>query len=135
MRSGDSRSPTARLTQERREATGSLASEPLNNYGNGSYLGCPDFSREKVGSTPTCLPTFSTRGMAMNCGRTSTCGGMASSGPGDSDWFPCEEHAADYPYFGMIYTAQIHAAYSDRPVLKTREECASYTKKYLSKKG
>ncbi len=59
---------------------------------------------------------------------------MASSGPGDSDWFACDEHASDYPYFGMIYSAQLDAMFSDRPVPKTREECALYTEKYLSDK-
>ena len=66
------------------------------------------------------------------CGSTTrTCGGMTSSGPGDSDWYPCDTHAGDYPYFGVIYAAQVDAMFNLREVPATREACQAYAARYL----
>ena len=70
----------------------------------------------------------------MDCGNPKrTCGGMTSSGPGDSDWFSCDLHAADFPFFGKIYAAQIDAMFSHREVPNTREECVAYYDAHLVK--
>ena len=71
----------------------------------------------------------------MNCGHPNrTCGGMTSSGPGDSDWFPCDLHAADSEFFGKIYAAQVAAMTLRQPVPNTREECIVYYDTLLAKK-
>jgi len=67
-----------------------------------------------------------------DCGNTRTCGGMFTSGPGDSEWMPCDVHEADQPFFGQIYAAQTDALWSGRPIPATREEALAYCEKHLS---
>lgn len=61
-----------------------------------------------------------------SCGRIATCGGLFSSGPGDSDWRHCKDHRADLPHFGEVLVAQLRAAFEHSPVPTTADECVSY---------
>ena len=64
-----------------------------------------------------------------DCGREETCGGLFSSGPGDSDWQVCDTHSKDAEHFGDVYTAQCLAPLNGHPVPKTVDECRSYLAK------
>lgn len=45
-----------------------------------------------------------------SCGRSESCGGYFSPGPGDSDWGICDAHRADLPRFPEIYARQLTQA-------------------------
>lgn len=62
----------------------------------------------------------------VSCGRTETCGGQFSSGPGDSDWLICEEHAADATHFGTVYVAQVAALANGDTVPSSVQKCREY---------
>lgn len=48
-----------------------------------------------------------------DCERKETCGGLFSSGPGDSDWQFCDRHKKDVNRFNEIYESQIDQSFID----------------------
>ena len=60
------------------------------------------------------------------CGRKETCGGLFSSGAGDSDWRTCATHQDDQPYFMEVDSAQLAAQANGDPIPATLAECRAY---------